>query len=108
MVFIDLKKAYDIMLKDLVWLILDKRNISRHYIDIIKDIYEEAVMSMRTTCKETGELLVAIGMHKGSTISPYLFALIKDEIIVRIQDEAPLWSCFVDESRDGMNTKLRR
>ena len=60
-------------------------NIPRGYIEIIKDMYEGAVTSLRTTCGETGELPVAIGLHQGLTLSPYLFALTMNELTTHIQ-----------------------
>ena len=53
-------------------------------------------------------------MHKGSTLNPYLFALIMDELVAYIQEEVPWCMLFVndivlaDESRDGVNAKLER
>ena len=35
-------------------------------------MYERAVTSVRTTCGETGEFLVTIGLHGGSTLNPHL------------------------------------
>ena len=42
MVFINLEKACDKVPKDLIWWVLNKRNVPRNYIEIIKDMYEEA------------------------------------------------------------------
>ena len=80
MVFIDLEKAYDRVPRDLILWDLNKRNVPRGYIEIITNMYEEAVTSMRTTCGETGKFSVTIGLHHGPTLSPYLFALIMDEL----------------------------
>ena len=55
MVFIDLEKAYDGVPSDLIWWVLDKRSVPRDYIDIIKDMYERVVISVRTTCGKTSE-----------------------------------------------------
>ena len=41
---------------------LDKRSVSRGLSDIIKDMYEGEVISMRTTCREMGEFQVTIGL----------------------------------------------
>ena len=40
MVFIDLEKAYDKVPRDLIWWVLNKRDVPRSYIEIIKDMYE--------------------------------------------------------------------
>ena len=50
---IDLEKTYDRVPRDLIWWVLNKRNIPRGYIEIIKDMYEEVVISVRTTYEET-------------------------------------------------------
>ena len=50
--FINPKKAYNGVPRDLVWWILNKRNVPRGNIEIIKDMYKGAVTRVRTTCEE--------------------------------------------------------
>ena len=38
---------------DLIWWVLNKRNVPRCYIEIIKEMYEGAITGLRTTCGET-------------------------------------------------------
>lgn len=59
-------------------------NVLRGYIKIIKDMYEGAVTSVRTTCGEKWEFLVTISLHQGPALSPYLFVLIMDKLIAYI------------------------
>ena len=40
---IDLEKTYDRVPRDLIWWVLNKRNVPRCYIEIIKDMYEGAI-----------------------------------------------------------------
>ncbi|GJV25790.1 retrovirus-related pol polyprotein LINE-1 [Tanacetum coccineum] len=53
-----------------------------------------------------------VGLHQGSTISPYLFALIHDELSRGIQEIIPwclIFACdivLVAESAKGLNNKL--
>lgn len=56
--------------------ILNKRSVSRGYIDIIKDMYA----SVRTTCCETSELQETVGLHYGLALRLFSFALIRDEL----------------------------
>ena len=46
MVFIDIKKAYDMVSRDLIWQALNKRNVPRGYFEIIEEMYEEKVTSV--------------------------------------------------------------
>jgi len=112
MVFIDLEKAYDIVPRDLIWKVLDERNIPRGYIDAIRDMYEGSMTTIKTICGVTNEFPVTIGLHQGSSLSPYLFTLVIDELTKNIQDEVPWCMLFaddivlVDETREGVERKL--
>ena len=114
MVFIDLEKTYDRVPRDLIWWILNKKNVPRGYIEIIKDMYEGAITSVRTTCGETGNFPVTISLHQGSALSSYFFALIMDEVTAHIQEKVDRCMLFandivvVDKSRDGVNAKLKK
>ena len=79
MVFIDLEKAYDRVPRDVLWWVLEKKMVSSKYIDIIKDMYDNSVTSIRTIEGETVKFPITIGVHQGSSLSPYLFALVIDE-----------------------------
>ena len=63
---------------------------------------------------ERREFPVTIGLHHGSALSPYLFALIMDELTSHIQEKVPWCMLFADdivlinESRDVVNVKLKR
>ena len=65
MVFINVEKTYDKVLRYLIWWVLNIRNVPRGYIKVIKDVYKGAVTSVRTTCGEICEFPVTIGLHQG-------------------------------------------
>ena len=48
LVFIDLKKAYDKILRNVMWWSLDKHKIPSKYVTLIKDMYNNVVTSVRT------------------------------------------------------------
>ena len=83
-VFIDLEKAYDSVPRDVLWWVLEKKMVYSKYIDIIKDMYDNSVTSIRTVEGETMEFPITIGVHQGSSLSPYLFALVIDELTKHI------------------------
>jgi hypothetical protein len=80
MVFIDLKKAYDKVLRNVMWWSLQKHKISTKYITLIKDMYDNVVTSVRTSDGDTNDFPINITLHQGSALSPYLFTLVMDEV----------------------------
>ena len=112
MVFIDLEKAYDKVPRNVMWWALEKHKVPTKYITIIKDMYDHVVTSVRTSDGDTDDFPIKIGLHQGSALSPYLFALVMDEVTRDIQGDIPWCMLFaddvvlVDDSRSGVNRKL--
>jgi hypothetical protein len=112
MVFIDLEKAYDKMPRNIMLWVLQKHKVSIKYITLIKDMYDNVVTSVRTSDGDTNDFPINIWLHQGSTPSPYLFALMMDEVTRDIQDGIPWYMLFaddvvlVDESRTVVDHKL--
>ena len=63
--------------------------MTKDYIDMIRDTYEGVVTTMRSLTGETSEFPITVGLHQGLTLSPYLFALVMDELTRNIQDDVP-------------------
>ena len=112
MVFKDLEKAYDRVPREILWRVLALKGIKVAYIQAIKDMYEGAMTYVKTPCGVSQEFPISIGLHQGSALSPYLFAIVMDELTKHIQDEVPWCMLFaddivlVDETRAGINHKL--
>jgi hypothetical protein len=80
MVFIDLEKAYDKVTRNIIWWALQKYKVSTKYITLINDMYDNVVTSVRTSDGDTNDFPINIGLHQRSTLSPYLFAFVMDEV----------------------------
>lgn len=48
MVFIDLKKTYDSIPRDIIWDNLQAKGVSMRYIEAIMDMYEEVMTNIQT------------------------------------------------------------
>jgi hypothetical protein len=75
-------------------------------------MYDNVVISVRTSNGDTNAFSINIGLHQGSALSPYLFALVMDEVTRDIQYGISWCMLFaddvvlMDESRTGVDQKL--
>ncbi|KAL5157078.1 Outer envelope protein 64, mitochondrial [Glycine soja] len=112
LIFIDLEKAYDRVLREILWKALEKKGVRVAYIRAIQDMYDRVSTSVRTQGGESDDFPITIGLHQGSTLSPYLFTLILDVLTEQIQEIAPRCMVFADdivllgESREELNERL--
>ena len=86
MVSIDVEKVYDRVFRDLLWWVLEKKGASTNYIDVM---YNNVVFGVRTIKSVSSEFSISIGLHQGSTLSPYLFILIINELTSHLHDRTP-------------------
>jgi hypothetical protein len=72
-------------------------------------MYDNVVTSILTSDEDTNDFSINIGLHQRSALSPYLFALVMDEVTRDIQGGIPWCMLFVDdvilvdESRTGVD-----
>ena len=112
MVFVDLEKTYDRVPRDVFWRVLKKKAVPLKYVSIIRDMYERVVTNVRTCGGLTDEFSITIREHQGSTLSPFLFTIVINEITKSIHEDIPWCMLFVDdivligETKKRVNKKL--
>jgi Reverse transcriptase (RNA-dependent DNA polymerase) len=75
MIFIDLKKAYDKVPRNIIWWALEKKRVSIKYVTLIKYMYIYIVPCVTACDGESDVFSSKIGLHQGSALSSYIFHL---------------------------------
>lgn len=55
----------------------------------IKDMHERANKSVRKSIRDIDDSLVDIGLHRGSTLNPFPFKILMNELVNGILNEVP-------------------
>ena len=90
---------------------MEKKCATKRDIKMIQDMYNGAITTVMTV-EKTNDFHITIGLHQGSALNPYLFALVMDELTRHIQDEVPWCMLFADdivlvaETKVEVNVKL--
>nr|XP_009776232.1 PREDICTED: uncharacterized protein LOC104226047 [Nicotiana sylvestris] len=79
---------------------------------MVPDMYDGAMTRVRTVGGDSEPFPVVMGLHQGSALSPFLFALEMDALTHHIQGEVPWCMLFaddivmIDETRCDVNGRL--
>ena len=74
-VFVDYKKAFDTVDREILWGILKKRGVSTKVIRMLRAIYKVVNAVVRVGGKLTGVIKCPMGVKQGCQLSPILFSL---------------------------------
>ena len=95
--FIDLEKAYDRVPREEVWHCLRSAGVAEKYVKVIQDMYHDSETTVRCAVGTTKPFSVRVGLHQGSALSPFLFAVVMDQLTTGIRREAPWTMMFADD-----------
>ncbi|KAK3552184.1 hypothetical protein QTP86_005113 [Hemibagrus guttatus] len=113
-VFVDLEKAYDRVPREVLWYCMRKSGVAEKYVRVVQDMYERSRTVVRCAVGQTEEFKVEEGLHQGSALSPFLFAIVMDQLSEEVRQESPWTMMFADdivicsESREQVEENLER
>lgn len=61
--------------------------VPSRFIDLVKNMHDGTITSVGITRGEMSKFAFTIDLHQGSTLSPYIFMLVMDELTKHIQEE---------------------
>ncbi|KAK3542027.1 hypothetical protein QTP86_010850 [Hemibagrus guttatus] len=76
----DLEKAYDRVPREELWYCMRKSGVAEKYVRVVQDMYERSRKVVRCAVGQTEEFKVEVGLHQGSALSPFLFAMVMDQL----------------------------
>ncbi|KAK3532932.1 hypothetical protein QTP70_003800 [Hemibagrus guttatus] len=112
--FVDLEKAYDRVPREELWYCMRKSGVAEKYVRVVQDMYERSRTVVRCAVGQTEEFKVEVGLHQGSALSPFLFAIVMDQLSEEVRQESPWTMMFADdivicsESREQVEENLER
>ncbi|KAK3533160.1 hypothetical protein QTP70_012245 [Hemibagrus guttatus] len=110
----NLEKAYDRMPREELWYCMRKSGVAEKYVRVVQDMYERSRTVVRCAVGQTEEFKVEVGLHQGSALSPFLFAIVMDQLSEEVRQESPWTMMFADdivicsESREQVEENLER
>ena len=96
-VFVDLEKAYNRVSREELWYCMRKSGVVKKYVQLVQDMYEESETVVRCAVGTTESFKVKVGLHQGSALSPFLFAVIMDRLTDEVRREPPWTILFADD-----------
>ncbi|KAK3567446.1 hypothetical protein QTP86_020007 [Hemibagrus guttatus] len=113
-VLLDLEKAYDRVPREELWYCMRKSGVAEKYVRVVQDMYERSRTVVRCAVGQTEEFNVEVGLHQGSALRPFLFAIVMDQLSEEVRQESPWTMMFADdivicsESREQVEENLER
>ncbi|KAK3571838.1 hypothetical protein QTP86_020466 [Hemibagrus guttatus] len=110
----NLEKAYDRVPREELWYCMRKSGVAAKYVRVVQDMYERSRTVVRCAVGQTEEFNVEVGLHQGSALSPFLFAIVMDQLSDEVRQESPWTMMFADdivicsESREQVEENLER
>ena len=80
MAFVDLEKAFDRVLRDVIWWAMRKLGIDEWLVPLVQSMYKDVRSRVRVGDGYSEEFGVGVGVHQGSVLSPLLFIIVLEAI----------------------------
>ncbi|KAK3527991.1 hypothetical protein QTP86_013103 [Hemibagrus guttatus] len=110
----NLETVYDSVKREELWYCMRKSGVAEKYVKVVQDMYERSRTVVRCAVGQTEEFKVEVGLHQGSALSPFLFAIVMDQLSEEVRQESPWTIMFADdivmcsESREQVEENLER
>jgi len=87
LIFIDLRKAYDLVWRDGLWKGLFDKGIKGKMLRMLKSMYDRTLMAVKVAGKVSNPFSIQKGVKQGASLSPMLFDLFIDSLFDEMKDK---------------------
>jgi hypothetical protein len=77
---VDCRKAFDLVLRNLLWEKLLQTGVHGKVLDIVKDMYSKAKSCVKTSLGLSNFFVSNVGLRQGEHLSPILFYLFVNDL----------------------------
>ncbi|KAK3516006.1 hypothetical protein QTP70_000892, partial [Hemibagrus guttatus] len=75
----------------------EESGVAEKYVRVVQDMYEMSRTVVRFAVGQTEDFKVEVGLHQGSALSPFLFAIVMDQLSEEVRQESPWTMIFADD-----------
>ena len=76
---------------------MKKSGMVEKYVRLVPDMYEESETVVRCALRTTESFRVKVGLHQGSALSPFLYAVTMDRLTDEVRREPPWTMLFTND-----------
>ena len=112
--FVDLEKASDRVLREVVWWALRHLGVEEWLVTVIRAMYEGVRTAVKMKDGESDGFEVKVGVHQSSVFSPLLFIIVMEALSSEFRVGLP-WElfyaddlCLLAETKEDFVVKIKR
>ena len=97
MAFVDLEKAFDRVLRDVIWWAMRKLGIDEWLVRLVQSMYKDMRSRVRVGDGYSEEFSVGVGVHQGSVLSLLLFIIVLEALSREFHTGCPWELLYADD-----------
>ena len=87
MVFVNLGKVQDRVPRVLIESSLRRKGVVECYVKTVIKMYKEVLSQVKVKGEDSKEFAVRVGIHQGSILLPFIFAVVMDVVTEKVVNE---------------------
>ena len=103
--FVDLEKTCNRVPREILYWCLRKRGVTEKMIKVIRSLYEGGHTIVQCSAGNSEPFPVTVGLHQGSALSPFLFAVVMDTISSNVRVGVPDELLYADDIAISANSE---